>query len=251
MTTSAHPVQPASAQGPPGPVQPQPKPTWGAGRITTMVFGIVILLGSLALAFGGLTLAVASATLRDADGFLMSGEDTFSTASYAMTTGNMEIHAEGSAQNLPHNLLGDAKITATPNGDAPVFVGIAPTADVARYLRGVGHATFVGFQDEFPTYRMSAGDAPDVPPTESDIWVAQSAGEGTQSVTWPVDTGNWTVVVMNADGSRGVSADLAAGATVPAFGWVVAGILVTAGVGVIISLTMIVLAARTRPTTRS
>lgn len=250
MTTSAHPVPPAPTQGPPVPVQPQPKQTWGAGRITAMIVGVLILLGSLALAFGGLTLAVASATLRDDDGFLMSGEDTFSTATYAMTTGNMEIHAEGAAQNLPHNLLGDAKITATPNGDAPVFVGIAPTADVARYLRGVGHATFVGFQDEFPAYRMTAGEAPKAPPTASDIWVAKSAGEGAQSVTWPVDTGNWTVVVMNADGSRGVSADLAAGATVPAFGWVVTGILVTAAVGLVISLTMIVLAARTRPATR-
>ena len=152
----------------------------------------------------------------------MSGEETFSTASYAMTTGNMEIHAEGTAQNLPHPLLGDAKISAVPNGDAPIFVGIAPTADVARYLRGVGHATFVGFQDEFPAYRMTRGISPEVPPTQSDIWVAHSAGRGAQTVTWPVDTGDWTVVVMNADGSRGVSADVAAGATVPAFGWVVA-----------------------------
>ena len=245
MTTSAHPVQ-----GPPLPVQPQPKPTWGAGRITAMILGVVLLLGSLALAFGGITLAVASATLRDDGGFLMSGEETFSTASYAMTTQNMEIHAEGAANNLPHSLLGDAKITAVPNGDAPIFVGIAPTADVQRYLRGVGHATFVGFQDQSPSYRMTGGVSPRVPPTATDIWVAQSAGDGTQAVTWPVDTGNWTVVVMNADGSRGVSADVAAGATVPAFGWVVTGVLVAAGVGLLLAVLVIVLAARTRPAAR-
>jgi len=248
MTTSTQPVPPV--QGTPLLVQPQPKPTWGAGRITAMVLGIFLLLGSLGLAFGGLTLAVASATLRDADGYLMSGESTFSTASYAMTTGNVQIHAEGTAQNLPHALLGDAKVTAVPNGDAPIFIGIAPTADVRSYLRGVGHATLIGFQDTTPSYRMAGGVSPQVPPTDTDIWVAQSAGTGTQSVNWPVGTGSWTVVVMNADGSRGVSADLAAGATVPAFGWVVTAVLVTAGVGLILALVVIVLAARTRPSAR-
>ena len=39
-------------------------------------------------------------------------------------------------------------------------------------------------------------------------------------ITWPVETGNWTLVVMNADGSRNVVSDVAVGATVPAAGWV-------------------------------
>lgn len=39
--------------------------------------------------------------------------------------------------------------------------------------------------------------------------------------------GDWTLVVLNADGSRGVVARVEAGATVPALGWVAAVVLGT------------------------
>ena len=44
-------------------------------------------------------------------------------------------------------------------------------------------------------------------------------------ITWPVETGDWTLLVMNADGSRNVAADVAIGATVPAARWVVAALV--------------------------
>jgi hypothetical protein len=41
-------------------------------------------------------------------------------------------------------------------------------------------------------------------------------------LTWDVEHGSWSVVVMNADGSRGVDAGVSAGANVPilpVIGW--------------------------------
>ena len=55
--------------------------------------------------------------------------------------------------------------------------------------------------------------------------MAQSLGAGTHSVTFPLESGDWTVVVMNADGQAAVSADLAVGATVPGLRWLVAILL--------------------------
>ena len=61
------------------------------------------------------------------------------------------------------------------------------------------------------TYSSRPAPAPPGPPTAQDIWVAQ----GTRSLTWDVDSGDWSVVVMNQDGSRGVTAGVGAGAKVP------------------------------------
>ena len=52
------------------------------------------------------------------------------------------------------------------------------------------------------------------------------AGRGTQALTWSVKQGRWAAVVMQPDGSRGLSADLAAGATPPAPLWASIGVLV-------------------------
>ena len=40
-------------------------------------------------------------------------------------------------------------------------------------------------------------------------------GTGTQTLDWDVEDGNWSVVVMNADGSAGVDAGVSAGANLP------------------------------------
>ena len=56
------------------------------------------------------------------------------------------------------------------------------------------------------------------PPASRRIWVASAQGAGRQHLTWHVRDGSWSVVVMNADGSPGVDADLRAGAKVPFLG---------------------------------
>ena len=69
--------------------------------------------------------------------------------------------------------------------------------------------------DPATDYAKHPGGAPSDRPADSDIWVAQAAGAGTQSLTWPLDEGSWTVVVMNADGSGDVDVNVDVGATAP------------------------------------
>ncbi len=255
MSTSAptSTAPPAIQKAPPGPPVPPPRSTppppssdWSAGRVAALVIGVIVLMGAVTLAMFGITLAFADNGFRDDDGFLMSGEATFSTPAYAITSESMEIHAEGGGENVPRALLGDARLTAVPNGDAPVFIGLARTSDVREYLAGVGQARVVGFTNAHPDYRTTTGVSPATAPTDTDIWVAQSSGTGTQSLTWSIENGDWTVVVMNADGSRGVSADLSAGATVPALGWLVSTVLVLAGVGLVLAFVLMFVALRSR-----
>jgi hypothetical protein len=58
------------------------------------------------------------------------------------------------------------------------------------------------------------------------IWRAQAQGTGTQALTWRVQGRDWSVVVMNADGSPGIAFRADAGATVPWLVWVGVGVLV-------------------------
>ena len=81
-------------------------------------------------------------------------------------------------------------------------------------------------------------------PDRAGIWAARATGPGRQALTWQPRTGNWTVVAMNADGSRPVRVRVAVAATVPALPRV-AGALLTAGALALIgAVTLIIVPAR-------
>ncbi len=56
-------------------------------------------------------------------------------------------------------------------------------------------------------------------PATARIWTAQAAGKGTQALQWTAPSGDWIVVVMNPDGSAGITVRADAGATIPALPW--------------------------------
>jgi hypothetical protein len=244
---AAVPYQASGPGGPGGgPVPPGPPPrpqAWTLGRVVSLVLGIVVLVGTALVGLGAITLAIGSAVVRDSDGYLMSGTESFSTRTYALSSTSLEIHTDAPGAVLPEELLGDAKLSVRPAGDTPVFVGVAASSDADRYLRRIAHATVVGLDSSGPQYRTSPGRAPLVAPGSRDIWVARSSGTGSRTVTWPVERGDWTIVVMNADGSAGVRADISAGATVPALGWVTAALFVAAFVGLLLGLVLVVVPA--------
>jgi hypothetical protein len=70
---------------------------------------------------------------------------------------------------------------------------------------------------------------------------------------WDATDGHWTVVLMNADGSAGVTAVVSAGATLPVLGWGAVTLLVTAGLLAIVGLVLVLVALppSPRPTSAS
>ena len=96
----------------------------------------------------------------------------------------------------------------TTGGDA-LFVGVADTADVDAYLSGVGHDRLGDLGTPWagagtrPAMTGVDGGPPEAAPGEVDIWVAESSGTGTQTVDWRPGDGDWTVVIMQADGAAG------------------------------------------------
>src|SRR5215212_8598733 len=63
-----------------------------------------------------------------------------------------------------------------------------------------------------PRTEAVSGDRAPADPAGEDIWSASTSGTGTQSLEWDIEDGDWSAVVMNADGSPGVDVRASAGA---------------------------------------
>jgi hypothetical protein len=217
-----------------------------AGRVILIVLGSIGVLVGLALAAGGGFLLWADRTQRD-DGYLTTPAERFATQTYALTRTRLEINTNGPGWLLNDSWFGKIRIRGESPGAKMLFIGIGPEAAVAKYLGTVAHANVqdIDFDPFRVTYLPIAGRAPQGPPTAQSFWAVSASGVGTQTVTWKVREGDWSIVLMNADGSRGVVADVDLGAKLSFLLWVaigslIGGVLVIAG-----SSALIVLAART------
>ncbi|MGH8938003.1 MAG: DUF4389 domain-containing protein, partial [Actinomycetes bacterium] len=198
----------------------------------------------------GLVLLVAGAaallvdrTQRDAAGFLSFGSESFATAGFAVDGGPMDLRQAGWGPGVDR-LVGTVRVQVTPADPGRLlFLGIARTADAARYLEGVRHATFA----DLPFNGRIRVDHPGGPPRQlpetADIWVAQSVGTGPQSVTWRPRDGSWTIVTMNQDAVPGIAVRVRAAATVPLLDDVAAGLLVAGALGMLTGVAMVVVPA--------
>lgn len=212
-----------------------PKRGPSGGQIVAIVAGSITgVLAVIALVVGGLGLYADSKT--DRDGYISTGSDPYSTKTYAIATEGLELDED--VPGVVEDLYGKVRIRATSQDGKPVFVGIAHRDDVSRYLARSAHATLtdVNYDPFEPSYRTVGGARRPAPPAEQDIWVASANGAGTRTVTWDVKQGNWSVVVMNADGSAGVDAGVSAGVTLDfltpvAWGTLGGGLLLTAVAG--------------------
>jgi hypothetical protein len=223
-----------------------PPSRWGPARIIGLVVGVLLLLPAIGLVAGGGVLLWADGPARDDDGYLYSSEESFSGPGYAISTARIDL-ATG-ADWLPLSAaLGDARaeVTGTDPGQ-DIFVGIARAGDSAAYLDGVERTVV----DDFGTgsaadsERQLGSKAPLAPPGEQDFWAAEANGTGTQTLTWKPAGGNWTLVVMNADASAGVSVDARLGATAPALGGLAWGLLGGGLFLVVVGVLLLVLAIR-------
>jgi hypothetical protein len=197
---------------PPDPAVAQPAAHWGPGRITALVLASILCLVSLGLLAAGSAGIVLDTTQRDSSGYLTTSTERHSGSTYALESPSYR----GGTSNdwfVPADLLGTVKLRV--NSTRPTFIGIGPEAAVNAYLAGVAHARGDSFTTPSADFRVYGGGAPVAPPGTQRFWAASAAGSGAQTVTWKPRAGNWRIVLMNADGSPGVSAAVSIGARMP------------------------------------
>jgi hypothetical protein len=125
---------------------------------------------------------------------------------------------------------------------------VARAGDVERYFEGAAtdEITDIDF-DPFRTERdRHAGAATPAAPGAQDFWIERSSSADVARIDWKVRDGDYRLVVMNADGSRGVDTRTSFGVKIPwlpgvGFGVLVLGLVVAAG-----GLTAVALGARQR-----
>jgi hypothetical protein len=222
-----------------------------AGRVLLLVLGAVVaLIGAAMLAGGAATLWV-DRTQRDATGYVNTSTEQFVTRSYALTTDPFDVDlGEGRSWFVDEDVFGSVRLRAeSADPDVGIFVGIGRTTDVERYLGGVerDRVSELAYDPFRPTYVRESGGGPPTAPGEQRFWAASASGAGEQTLTWKPESGDWTVVAMNADGSPAVDVRVQAGAQLGLLDWLGAVLVAVGALALVGGVTIVVFGAR-RPT---
>jgi hypothetical protein len=174
----------------------------------TVAGAIVLVLGAIVVAGGA---AALWQTGNSEGGYISSGTHRFDTTSHAIVTENFKVDSD-----VPRWLIARTRITASSSNGKPVFIGVARKRDVDAYLANVSRSQIhnLEYSPFSVDYTNRAGTASPARPASSSIWAASTSGPGDQQLTWRIRKGEWRVVLMNADGSPGVSAGVKVGGTI-------------------------------------
>jgi hypothetical protein len=217
-----------------------------AGRIVLLVFGIIVIVIAIGLVVAGSGALWANAALTDDDGYYTTRTLRLSSDSYAIVTEPAEVDL-GSAWAWDWSRLVSFKVEGRNMDPAKgIFIGVAEEQDVLSYLSDVEYDELVDFQidpDEF-SYWNYPGSAAPAPPTTQAFWSESAHGPGTQELQWTLESGTWSLVLMNEDGSQGVDLRGVVGVKIP---WVFGlglGLLIGGIVALVLGAVMVLLAVR-------
>ena len=125
-----------------------------------------------------------------------------------------------------------SRVRVRSDQGGPVFVGVAPAADVERYLAGSAY-------DELVDVRLSPlratpvpsdGTRAPAPPADGPRWTVSASGSGEQTIDVPVHDGGRRLVIMNADAAAGVDVTAALSVRAPFLRRLALGLLVAGAV---------------------
>lgn len=225
-----------------------------------LVTGVLLTALGLTLTILALVLLSAEASQRDAQ-YVTLDSKRYQSIGHAITAPSLVVE------------LGEAESTALPPlselasiqvrvrsviPDQPIFVGVGDASEVAAYLDDVPQAAIGGMtwtnqkrlsgqwswqSDVHGQLQETEGSRSPSAPTEQDIWVASAVGAGTQELTFDLQEGQWTMVVMNDDATRPVWVDLQAGARTELLGLVNPGLLIAGAIGLLAGIPLLLFGA--------
>ncbi|MGW8376866.1 hypothetical protein [Streptomyces sp. ODS28] len=214
------------------------------GRWIAGVLGVLLLVCGAGAAW-------ATAEQRGSGGWFTSEAHGFRTTTRALVADEVDVTGGRPGDPvLDVGELGNVRVhaTRTDRRDVPLFLGIGRRDAVDRYLRGVANERLDRVRlDPFRTESTRvAGTRTPAPPARAGVWVA--TGSDTRDLTWNKTSGAWSLVAMNADGSRAVAVRADVGLRFAFLPWLALGLLV---VGVLVLLLLALTGGRARAERRA
>jgi hypothetical protein len=212
-----------------------------AGSVVLLILGSLMGLLGLAVLAAGAALAAVSASQSE-DGFA-TPRAVFSVGSYAVTSPGIEIAGDAwIPTSLPFDIATFRLQATAADPDEEVFIGIAPRADVERYLESVHHSEVrdIDYRPFSVEYRDVQGTEAPERPGAQDFWTESASGQGPQQVAWRPQVGDWAVVVMNADASEGVDVGVVGRVRTDVLWPVAIGLIVGGGLLFLVGLALLI-----------
>jgi hypothetical protein len=223
------------------PLAPVAVPHSGRSIGTTIVGSILIVIGALAAISGGALL------------YLFGGDRVLASAPHQVDTPTSALVTDlGTITNTSGVSVAIASptlhVTASGSADRPIFVGVGPADAVNRYLQGVSADRVTDLELSrfvLDTIRQP-GSATVQAPAAQDFWVATAQTTAVADLTWEIKDGDYSIVIMNADGSIGIDTEIGAGVGLPGSSAVWELVIVAGAVFVVFGIAVIVLGSRRR-----
>jgi len=184
-----------------------------------IVVGALLAITGLVVGGGGIAVLATIGT----DGKVSTGDQSFDTSGAALVSSAADLRRPAKVSDI----VGDPRVQMSIQSTKPAFVGVGPAKDVERYLKGAPIDEVTDFDvDPFKMkHDPRAGSKQLAPPAKQTFWIASSSGTS-PSVDWKAGSGEYRMVIMNADGSRGVQTQGDASLTIPhtaAIAWSLVG----------------------------
>ena len=227
------------------------------GRILLLIFGILLLLGAVPFIIGGGILLWVDISLADGEGYISTKAYQVESDSYAIVTEPARVDLDeewiwgwGWFRGWDLGDLVTVKIEGTNNKPQGVFIGVAEAEESAWqvYISDVEYDEIIQFSlsPYEVDYQNHPGSSEPEAPAHQTFWKDKAFGIGTQELEWELETGIYSMVLMNQDGSRGVDVDISLGVKIPLiFGFGI-GLLIGGVVALITGLLVIIFSLRRR-----
>jgi hypothetical protein len=218
----------------------KPKESLSIVHIGVLLLSVILLITSFGLLMGGTTLRSIQSLVVDEDGFITSDPATIDLQGYAIVLEDIEFNGNPMVWSWLQNRGGLLKlkiITESTDPGKEIFIGVARESDLSSYLQDVEYQSIVDMDFDEENYdlvfsaddfKLHPGGPPSAPPTYHSYWVVHTSSANEQELIWEPLTGTYNIVIMNADGSEGIDAEIQVGISVPFFGSI-SGVLIYAG----------------------